>query len=407
MRGEAVIVLDGSGRRVSLFGVPADPTCYMPGCPFHKWALTPDGRTAVCLSIVGFIGGWDTETGGLIILEPLEFENNLNFSEIAVSGDSERMAFTVEGHLYVCDTRTGVAALNAGIDQTSFTPSLDFSGDGRYLLMTNQHLYIIDTENWSLALFEYAEMGQQYNNTLALEDRFLITRYDGSALFYSSPALSSVWTADSFDGELCEPAPTWVPGMTAQLKGQHKLSDAFLTSHPGENTAPKLVFSRDGKRAALLYPDGIIELFDTAGDGSVAATIGEFSAGAASLAMSGTMLAASDQTGRFLLYDLETLTARAVLTADAVYTSLAFDPDGNHVMGLRYSGTQIDVYDTASAALLFSLHAPAGVFTETGFSADGAFAVGKTNAGQAVIGTMWSDEEELLAQARKLTRADR
>ena len=406
IRGEAVIVLDGSGRRVSLFGVPADPTCFMPGCPFHNWALSPDGRTAVCLSLVGFIGGWDTETGELLILDPLTFESNGNFSDIVISEDSGRMAFTVEGHLYVCDVRTGVATLNAGIDQTSFTPSLDFSGDGRYLLMTNQHLYIIDTENWSLALFEYAEMGEQYNNTLALEDRFLITRYDGSALFYSSPALSSVRTVDSFDGELCGPAPTWVPGMTAELKSRHELSDAFLTAHPGVITAPKLVYSRDGKRVALLYPDGIIELFDTMGDGSVAATIGEFSAEVASLAMTETTLAASDQTGRFLLYDLETGRAVTILNAESSYTSLAIDPEGVYVMGLRYSGTQIDVYDAATAALLFSLHAPDGVFTEIGFSTDGAYAVAKTNAGRAVIGTMWTDEAELLAQARKLTQTE-
>ena len=67
-RGDtAMIVLDDSGNRVSIFGVPVDPAIFMPALMSETWSLSPDGKTAVCLSLLGIIGGWDTDTGELIM----------------------------------------------------------------------------------------------------------------------------------------------------------------------------------------------------------------------------------------------------------------------------------------------------------------------------------------------------
>ena len=270
-RGDtAMIVLDDSGNRVSIFGVPVDPAIFMPALMSETWSLSPDGKTAVCLSLLGIIGGWDTDTGELIILDGFDYTEGFDRSDIAFSADSKRMAYVAEGQLYVADARTGALELQATIDQTSFVPALAFTEDGNYLLMTNQSLFIINARTWALELVENADFGNQYNNVVPLADTFLITKYDGTANFYSMPELASVKTLDGFDGKLCEAAPAYFP--CVPLTGEHRYTDAFLQSTGKTmDTTPQLTFARDGKTAALSYADGTIELFDTAGDGSVAA----------------------------------------------------------------------------------------------------------------------------------------
>ena len=96
------------------------------------------------------------------------------------------MAYTAENHLYV-DLARGADGhiLDATIDETSFVPSLAFTEDGAYLILTNQSLFIINAQNWALELLENADFGSNYNNVIPLSDSFLITRYDGTANFYS------------------------------------------------------------------------------------------------------------------------------------------------------------------------------------------------------------------------------
>ena len=161
-RGDtAMIVLDDSGNRISIFGVPVDPAIFMPALMSETWSLSPDGKTAVCLSLLGIIGGWDTDTGELIILDGFDYTEGFDRSDIAFSADSKRMAYVAEGQLYVADARTGALELQATIDQTSFVPALAFTEDGNYLLMTNQSLFIINARTWALELVENADFGNQ------------------------------------------------------------------------------------------------------------------------------------------------------------------------------------------------------------------------------------------------------
>ena len=221
-RGDtAVIVLDDTGRRISLLGVPRDPACFMPGVFSEKWSLTPDGRTVACLSLLGIIGGWDTDSGELLRLNAFDYSEGFDFSRIAFSADSQRMAYTAENHLYV-DLARGADGhiLDATIDETSFVPYLAFTEDGAYLILTNQSLFIINAQNWALELLENADFGSNYNNVIPLSDSFLITRYDGTANFYSMSSLSSVQTVDSFQGELSDPIPASFP--CVPLQSEHR-----------------------------------------------------------------------------------------------------------------------------------------------------------------------------------------
>ena len=404
-RGDtAMIVLDDSGNRVSIFGVPVDPAIFMPALMSETWSLSPDGKTAVCLSLLGIIGGWDTDTGELIILDAFDYTDGFDRSDIAFSADSKRMAYVAEGQLYVADARTGALELQATIDQTSFVPALAFTEDGNYLLMTNQSLFIINARTWALELVENADFGNQYNNVVPLADTFLITKYDGTANFYSMPELASVKTLDGFDGKLCEAAPAYFP--CVPLTGEHRYTDAFLQSTGKTmDTTPQLAFARDGKTAALSYADGTIELFDTAGDGSVAAMIGELTNPIAAIAMTERQLVAADDSTRLLIYDLEEKAVQRILNVGTVYSRFAFDPEGKLLMALCGGLTRIDVYSLETFEKLFSLHATADTFQDMAFSEDGAFAVGVTAAGKYVVGDLWADEDALLAQARKLIGA--
>ena len=407
LRGDtAMIVLDDEGRRVSLLGMPVDSACFMPGVFSEKWALSPDGRTAVCLSLLGVIAGWDTDTGELLYLKGFDQVNGgFDSSEISFSADSERMAYAAEDQLYVAMVRTDEVVLQAAIDATSIVPALAFTEDGRYLLMTNQSLFIINAETWALELVENADFGSQYNNVIPLRDSFLITRYDGTANFYSMPEMCSVQTLDDFAGELCEAQSAVFPSVP--LESEHRYTDVFLqTTGQYLDTTARLAFSRDGKTAALSYADGVIELFDTEGDGRVSAMIGELSGAVDALAMTEGQLVASDQSTRLLFYDLSTRSVQRILNVGVVYASFAFDPAGKVVMALCGGRTRIDVYSLETFEKLFSLHATADTFTDMAFSQDGRFAVGATAAGRFVVGDLWTDEDALLARARRLVGAD-
>ena len=64
--------------------------------------------------------------------------------------------------------------------------------------------------------------------------------------------------------------------------------------------------------------------------------------------------------------------------------------------------TRIDVYSLETCEKLFSLHATEDTFADMAFSEDGAYAVGKTSSGRYVVADLWTDEEALLRQARRL-----
>ena len=209
-------------------------------------------------------------------------------------------------------------------------------------------------------------------------------------------------TAERFEGELCpeyDAADLPSRGWDLELRQEHKLTDAFLTTAGTVNPNPQLRFSRDGLRAALLYPDGVIELFHREGDGSVEAMIGQLTSEITGFGMTESRLAASDASGRLMIYDLETKSVQTILNLEINHYRFAFSPDGETLMALNWDGN-IDVFSLAEGEQLFSMTSPAG-FTDFGFSADGALAVGYTADG-CVLGDLWKDEDALIAAAKHL-----
>lgn len=399
----AAIVLDDTGKRVCLFSLPMDPTSFMPGCFTEKWSLSPDGKTAACLSIIGMMAGWDTDTGNMIMINAYEHTQGFDYSSISFTKDSKWMTFTAENQLYVLDARTGEATLQATIDETSFIPSVRFSDDGRYLLMTNQSMFIVNTSTWGADLIIGAGEGDNFNNIVPLENQFLITTFNGRAYFFSAPELASVTTEDRFDGKVCEAPGLFMGGSQTVFQGEHELSDGFKTTTALTDLSPRMYGSRDGNIVAIAYADGIIELFDANGDGTVQTVIGELNSKPDALAMTETTLVACDQNARFLIYDLQSRKMRKAQPAGTVYSEFAFNPAGDLVMALSGDGRWIDVYALDTGDRLFQMHAPDGeMYAWMAFSEDGAYAVAQLTGGKVMIGNLWMDEAALIERAELL-----
>ena len=397
----AVIVLDGEGKRIFIPGIPTDPTCKMPGTMADKWALSPDGKILCCLSYYYFIAGWDTETGEMIFIEAIERDSWAMPTQPVYTPDSQRMAYTIGPKLYVADAATDSIIIEANIDDTNYVPSLSFSSDGKYLLMTNESMFIINTETWALELLNSAE-GTNYNGLIPMENMVLCSRFDGVIYFYSLPALASVRTADSFDGALMDPYLAQRAAECVPLTSQHELSPTFKQTNLYKDYPPTFHFSVDGSVAAIAHPDGTIELFDTQGDGTVRDTVGQLYTYINALGISGDRLVAIDVSTRMMVYNMKTHAVEKIWNNGTQYSSFAFNGDGSLMMAMCAGLTRIDVYDlNDSCRLLFSMNAQADTFEDMAFSADGAYAVGRTAAGKYVVGDLFfADENELVARTR-------
>lgn len=397
----AVIVLDGEGKRVFIPGIPNDPNCKMPGVYVDKWALSPDGKTLCCLSYYYFIAGWDMDSGEMIFIEPVE---NSAFSlptEPVFTRDSKRMAYTVGANLYVVDARTAEKILSAGIPDTNFSPSVSFTADGKHLLMTDEAMFIIDAETWALELVQSTE-GTHYNGIVPMDNMVLCSRYDGVIYFYSLPPLASVQTVDAFTGALSDVYLSQRAAECVPLTSQHELSPTFKQTNLYKDYPPTFHFSVDGSVAAIAHPDGTIELFDTQGDGTVRDTVGQLYTYINALGISGDRLVAIDVSTRMMVYNMKTHAVEKIWNNGTQYSSFAFNGDGSLMMAMCAGLTRIDVYDlNDSCRLLFSMNAQADTFEDMAFSADGAYAVGRTAAGKYVVGDLFfADENELVARTR-------
>jgi WD40 repeat protein len=310
------------------------------------------------------------------------------------------MAYTFGTKLYVADARSNEPIVTANIDDTNFSPSLSFTSDGKYLLMTNESLFIINTETWAAELIETAE-GSNFNGIVLMENMVLCSRYDGVIYFYSLPSLSSVTDESSFRGTLLEP---YLPERSVEcvpLNGQHELSPTFKETNYYKDYPSRLFFSRDGSVAALAYPDGTIELFRTQGDGSVEDTVGQLYTYINALGITEDRLIAIGVDARMMVYNLNTRSVEQIWKNETQYSSFSFSADGGMMLALCEGKTKIDVFDLNDGCrLLFSMQAPAGSFSEMAFSEDGGYAVGKTDAGVYVIGNMYLEEEDLITRIR-------
>ena len=372
----------------------------MPGTFADKWSLSPDGKTLCCLSYYHIIAGWDVDSGEMIFIDYVEGESWDMPTNPVFSPDSSRMAYTFGPTLYVSDARTNEGILTANIDDTSFTPSISFTSDGKHLLMTNEAMFIINAETWAAELIESAE-GTNYNGIIPMENMVLCSRYDGVINFYSLPSLASIRTEARFTEALMEPYLAQRSVDCVPLVGQHELSPTFKETNFYKDYPNQLYYSRDGSLAVLAYPDGTVELFETQGDGAVMDTIGQLYTYINALGISEDRLIAIDMDTRMMVYNLNTRSVEKIWKNETQYSSFTFNADGSLMMAMCEGKTRIDIFDLNDGCrLLFTMHAEADSFTEMAFSEDGAYAVGKTAAGTAVVGDLLADEAELIARLR-------
>ena len=402
-----MIVLDGEGKRLFIPALPNAPECMMPGTFADKWSISQDGKTLCCLSYFHYIAGWDVDSGEMLFIDWVESESGEMPTNPVFSPDSKRMAYTFGPTLYVADARTNEAFLKAGIDETNFVPSLSFSSDGKHLLMTDEAMFIINAETWAAELIESAE-GTNYNGIIPMENMVLGSRYDGVINFYSLPPLASVTSDGSYSGTLLEPYLAQRDVDCVALTGQHELSPTFKQTNFYKDYPTRLFFSRSGSLAALVYPDGTIELFQTQGDGAVMDTVGQLYTYINALAISDDRLIAIDAGMRMMVYNVNTRTVEKIWTNDTQYSSFDFDRDGGLMLAVCEGKTKVDVFDlNDECRLLFSMRAPGeSVFEEAAFSADGSCVVARTDSGRCVIGDLFSDEDALIARLRSFAAGD-
>ncbi len=391
------LILNEKGEVVSrLWGMPATFA--------EKYTLSPDGRYAACVSYFGFLAWWDVEAEDLVGIEG--FDNSSSFSDVVFSPDGTRMAAVLNNELRVYDPATEELLISGTMDATNTVPELCFSDDGKWIILTNESLYLIEAETGALYGMAQASFTDAYNNTVQVGDLLILTRVDGRTELLCMPALSSVSFPGKYPGALCPDYDPRVPPAGANgliLQGEHQLSEGFRASTALTDLSTKMYFSREGDRAVLYYPDGVMELFRVEGDGTVETVLGQLTREVSAFGMAGRYLAACDAGGRLLLYDLEEETVVRILNLDSPYVRFAFDETGTLLMGLRETGI-LDVYSIPDAQHLFHLRTP-GTFRRFAFASDGTAAVGITDTG-AVVGDLWTDEAALIERARKIAKSE-
>ena len=406
MAGEfGVIVLDGEGKRVFMPAIPNDPDCKAAGTMADKWALSPDGKTLCCISYYQYIAGWDMDSGELIFIDSIEGDQRTLPAAPVYTADSARMAYTYGPVRYVADARTNALIMTANIDDTNYVPRIAFTADGKYMLLSNESMFIINAETWALELIVEAPAGTPYGVIVPTNNMFLCSRYDGIIYFYSMPSLSNSYVADGFAGELLDGYEPQRAADCVTLFSEHELSATFLTANAYKDYPSRLCFSRDGSIAAIVHPDGAIELFDAQGDGKVKEMIGQLYSYINAIAITEDRLIAMDVDTRMLVYNLNTHTVETITKDGTLYASFEFNADASLMMALCAGLSRIDVFDLNDGCrLLFSIHVPAELggdtFTDMRFSKDGAYAVGMTASGKCVIGDLFADADALIARTR-------
>ncbi len=421
------LVIDEEGRLICPIRADFDTGHLLgfPASPFVHIALSPDGKSAVWFSkTFGVYAVWDVDSGYPLYLDILDEKYysgiflSASVSEIYFSPDSQRFAFTVDNNLYVFDTRTGAPIVDSEIEsQVNVTPVIKFTEDGKYMLFSNGNLLIFDANTYELLLKETTEDETRFFTAdLDLHSTFFTVRNDGSVAIYAKPEIASI----KLEAELPSPIrmqdydPKIVPEGAADFHGIHEFLDVELgywqqLSYPDELLETRTYFSRDGRRAAILYPDGWIELFDTYGDGSVQQTIGQLVDPIYAFGMVNDRLVASSSYGRLLFWDLENNKTLKVINTSTTYTGFAFNQSGDLMMGMRLNSYVIDVYSMKTAELLFSL-TYGKEYTGFGFSEDDKYAIGVTTMPDHLTNTddtpcylvadLYTDETKLIEHAK-------
>ncbi len=387
-----VIVLDPDGKRVCLL---EDLPALLGDC----YAFSPDGRLVTCLSEgFGFFATFDAQTGKMKYAYGLEGDGHHGLNYIPGTG---LLTFVTNNNVLVMDGATAELRYSFALDSTMYVPSLSCSPDGKTLYVTAQDLYILDAESGALLERRGADDASPYNNVVSLRGSLFLTRNDGSAYICALPETASVSETERFAGQLCRPYDP-LAGTDALLRGEHQLTQGFLdtTALTAPELEPKTYVSRDGKRCAIAYADGVLELFDAEGDGSVKEMISQLGREVTALGMVDGLLVAADANGRLLLYDMDAGDVRKILNTGERYTDLAFSEDGGFFMARRVDWKTVDVYAAEDGERLFSLRTTEYI-KNYAFARDGSCAVASTASG-AVVGALYPDEKQLLERAGEL-----
>lgn len=395
------LVIDENGKLVC-------PLLYLPATFFEKNALSPDGKTAIWLSWgniggVAVIAGWDTENKTLLYMEPFSEADHYSVSNIAFTPDSSRMAFVCNSVLYVVDTKTCSVINWKSMEATNITPEVTFSSDGRYLLLTNRDLFIFDAETFALLVYEEGTESAPYCEAVAVGDTMFTGDNNGSILVLSLPELTSVTETDAAPGELVRRYyPGIAPEGAVEFELKHEIIHGYWEQNnnlPEDYLVPQRQYSREGDGAAVFYPDGAIELFDTFGDGKVKNTIHQLNWPITAFGMVKNRLVASDYSGRMMFYDLENDRVVRILNNGMAHTGFAYTEDGSLLMALRIGAVPaIDVYSMEDGELLFTMVGPSEL-KEFAFTGDGRYAVGVMENG-CIVADLLTDEKTMIEKAR-------
>ena len=397
-----VLVLDGEGNCVT-------PLYGMPGTGAEHYTITEDGATVACLSLFGYTAGWDGETGDLLFFNVFDNGFGASFSPPVFSPDGKYLSYVHNDVFYLCDARSGETLLNGNMDSNNIVPVVTYSANGDYIFIMNQSLYITDAEGTIYSYMD-GDFAAPFNNVVQIGDKVLVTKNDGSAWICCTPEGSSIYRVPA--GEvpaLCEPYDPHTPpkgNPFVHLNGEHELTEGFKDSTALTDLSPGLWFSTDGKRAAISYADGVIELFEDPDSGSVSVMLGQLTREITAMAITEKWLIASDGGGRLMIYDLDRREVVKILNTELPSAGLAVDGRQRLLMSARTlsdgigSITVYDIYDIEKAELLFTMRSTEPV-SEFGFAADGSCALCLTPSG-ALRGELWTDEAALLAYAEKL-----
>ena len=387
-----VIVLDPDGKRI----------CLLEGLPAilgDSYAFSPDGRLVTCLSEgFNFFATFDAQSGKMLYAYGLDGENHRSLHYIPGTG---LLTFVTNSNVLVIDGATAELRWSYAMDDSMYIPDLYCSQDGKSLYVTEQDLYILDVQSGELIERRSASDAAPYNNVAFLKDSLFLSQNDGSARICALEGAASVRTAETVSGQLCRPYEP-LTDTPAQLRGEHRLTEAFLntTALTAQELEPKTYVSRDGGDYAIAYADGVLELFDAEGDGSVREMISQLGREVTALGMVDGMLAAADANGRLLLYDMRAHEVRRILNTGIRYTDFAFSEDGSLFMARRVDWKIVDVYSLADGEKLFTMRCT-DYIRNYAFARDGSCAVANTVSG-AVVGELYADEDLLIQRARGL-----
>lgn len=390
------LVLDDQGQRVSLLDS-------LPGTLMETYDISPDGKYVSCQSYIGFMGVWEADTGRMKYLHSLDRDVTTNISAPVFSPDSTRVAYISGNTLVIEQLPGGTELVREELEETWFPPKLRWTQDGQFLCFFNPNLYIVDAESGGIIVFRNGEENAPYNNAEPAGERMVfVTQGGGDAVCYSLPGGSSIVFQDDLNEELTgyDPLPESAVSWSSPPAGEHEITETYQTLLGMENGPSATCYSMDGNYAALIYPDGIIEVFQKEDPDTVYLVNAQFTEEPTAYGIVGDILCAADAHGRIMFQNLTDSEITVLKTENGNYGTFVFDPAGELLMAAKDHSYLIDVYSVPEAQKLFTMSS-SEPFQHMGFTTDGESAAALT-ADSCMVAELWKDEVKLLEWAKLL-----